>query len=73
MLATFTITEIVATINITAPILQSANKLWSKILDGLFASSTKNEAVTRVRKFSAIRRFPADDPFKQPPTEQKLL
>lgn len=36
-------------------------------------SSTNNDAVTWERMFSAMRRFPADEPFKQPPGNDTFI
>lgn len=49
------------------PTLQTASELRSRMFEASLESSMKNGAVMCVRMFSAIRRLPADDPFKQPP------
>lgn len=55
----------------TAPTHHKATELRSKMFEASLESSMKNEAVMCVRMFSAIRRFPADEPFKQPPRRKK--
>lgn len=57
----------------TAATLHNAIELRSRKFVASLESSTKNDAVTCVRTFSAIRRLPADEPFRHPPGKERIF
>lgn len=56
-----------------APTLHRVIEFRSRKFEASLESSMKNDAVMCVRMFSAIRRLPADEPFRQPPRKKTCV